>query len=155
MKGGNTSSSQKSSVRSIENRFTKVKIEKTDEYFETVMPQAISKMESFKDVINTKFSKLEALIARLFTTSDDHMKDRMRTSFLQHETSVQERLGTIEAQVKELKDMPKFPVPGGLLCLWLDRPVQLRPPAVLGVLVCQCPTCLHPIIGQILFKEIS
>ena len=85
----------KSSVRSIENRFTKVKIEKTDEYFETVMPQAISKMESFKDVINTKFSKLEALIARLFTTSDDHMKDRMRTSFLQHETSVQERLGTM------------------------------------------------------------
>ena len=71
---------------------------------------------------------------------------------------------TGEAQVKELKDMPKVPVPGGLLCLWLDRPVQLWPPDVLGVLIRQCPTRLHPIIGrasgmeshiQILFKEIS
>lgn len=161
-------------VRSIEHRIKEVKIEKTDEYCETETPRAFNKMESFRDEINSKFSKLEALIARWFTTSDDHIKDRMKTSFLQHETSVQERLGAMETQIRELKDMLRTGINGS--SSGLQKPVVRAPrpecpecrvafsasgwiaQCSSGHLLCweckqrpenaQCPTCLHPIIGR-------
>ena len=164
----------RSSVRSIESRIKEVKIEKTEEYFEKGTPQAISKIESLRDEINTKFSKLEALIARWFTTSDDHIKDRMRTSFQQHETKVQERLGAMETQIKEMKDMLRNGIVGSMASVHKPVVSAPRPECPVcrvafsgsgwiaqcssGHLLCweckqrpentQCPTCLHPIIGR-------
>ena len=160
----------KYSIRSIESKMKKVKEEKPGEYFETETTGVIRSIESFKEEVNVKFSKLEASIASWFSASDGHIKDKMRTSFSQHEANVQERLSSMEGQIKEMKDLLK----NGMATTSVQGGVTPKPecPACQetftastwiaqcssGHLLCwacrqrpehaQCPTCLHPIIGR-------